>query len=282
MQNNITQPHYIVAVSGGVDSVVLLDMLMRHNVGPLVVAHVDHGMRKDSANDAQFVRSLAKRHQLQYELLQLQLGLGASEDIARQARYAFFRQLQDSYGGPIVTAHHADDVVETIALNLQRGTGWRGLAVMGAPDIHRPLTGYFKDELIAYAKKHSLKWREDVTNTQPIYARNRLRPQLQQLPRQLRLELLALWRQQQKVARQIDEQVAPLVNCRRYFYIMTPPRVAREVLRATLLQAGVSRTRPQLDALVLAIKTAKNGTQRPLGKTHTMVFSKTDFRILPS
>lgn len=77
-----------------------------------------------------------------------------------------------------MTAHHADDVVETIAINLLRGTGWRGLAVFGADDVYRPMTVWFKHEIIEYAKKHQLEWREDSTNASDAYLRNRVRKQM--------------------------------------------------------------------------------------------------------
>ena len=275
------QPRYVVAVSGGVDSVVLLHMLVSRKIGPLVVAHVDHGIRPESGDDAAFVRQLAQQYRIRYEQASLRLGANASEDDARRGRYNFLRRLQEKYNGPILTAHHADDVIETIALHLQRGTGWRGLAVMGAEGIHRPLTVYFKDEIVAYAGRHDLAWREDASNQDQRYARNRVRPILQKVPKSVRLELLALWKDQQQRARLIDTEIAVHTTNQRHFYIMAPPHVAREVLRSLLLAEGVGRTRPQLDELVLACKTAKEGTRRSLGSGHMMVFSKTDFRILP-
>lgn len=261
---------------------VLLDMLVKQDIRPLVVAHVNHGMRAAADKDEQFVRDAAKRYRLKFEAVRLNLGKDASENDARKARYAFLRRLARKYRGPIITAHHADDVIETIALHLQRGTGWRGVAAMGASDVYRPLTAYFKDELIAYAKKHKLAWREDETNTSSKYARNRMRKKLQNMPKIQRLEVLALWRDQRQRAWQIDTEVAKLQTNQRYFYTMVSPAVAREVLRAVLLAAGVTRTRPQLDALVLACKVAREGAKYPLGTGRTMVFSKTDFTILPT
>jgi tRNA(Ile)-lysidine synthetase-like protein len=273
-------PHYIIAVSGGVDSVVLLDMLYKHKIGPIVVAHVDHGMRGESKEDARFVRTLADSYGYKYELKELALGKEASENTARQARYEFFRALQKVYHGPIVTAHHADDVIETVVLHMQRGTGWRGLAVFGATDVYRPLTNFFKTELIDYAKIHELGWREDRTNAEPTYARNRIRPHVANLPVSTKLELLALWRTQKELAKNIDAEVDRFITYRRYFYIMASPDVAREVMRATLLKEGISRTRPQIDAAVQACKTAKSGAKHSLGRRVSMVFDVRDFRIL--
>ena len=142
---------YILAVSGGVDSVVLLDMVARRRPGPLLVAHFDHGIRPTSAEDAKFVGQLAAQYQLPYISQREALGRSASEATARYHRYAFLHQLAAQYGGTLMTAHHLDDVVETIALNLQRGTRWRGLAGLSDPRISRPLIGRTKQQLYTYA-----------------------------------------------------------------------------------------------------------------------------------
>ena len=131
---------YVVAVSGGVDSVVLLDMVAQE-VAPqrLIVAHFDHGIRPESADDAAFVKSLAKQYGLTFETKREELGANASEELAREHRYAFLRDVAKRYSATIMTAHHADDIIETIAINMTRGTGWRGLAVLDSPGIERPL-----------------------------------------------------------------------------------------------------------------------------------------------
>jgi tRNA(Ile)-lysidine synthase len=130
--------NYIVAVSGGVDSVVLLDMLSKTQ-HKLIVAHVDHGIRgKESAADARFVAALARRYQLPFVSTELHLGAHASEETAREKRYEFLFGEAEKYRAVVVTAHHRDDIIETITLNLTRGTGWRGLAVLARKDIERP------------------------------------------------------------------------------------------------------------------------------------------------
>ena len=270
------RPRYVVAVSGGVDSVVLLHTLLAHHSSDIVVAHVDHGIRPESDQDAQFVRSLAKRYGVPFEMTRLALGEGASEEVARRERYAFLRQVAARYGGVIVTAHHADDVVETVAINLLRGTGWRGLAVFGADDIYRPMTVWFKHEIVDYATRHDLAWREDSTNTDDKYLRNRLRKQARRLPLDTRLELLALWRRQHELKRDILHESHQHASFRRYPYIMMPPAAAVEVLAHTL---GIALTRPQLHRALLAIKTAKPGSEYHLTKQYSMRFTADEFRL---
>lgn len=270
-------PRYVVAVSGGVDSVVLLHALHAAHSRELVVAHVDHGIRSDSGSDAAFVRELAGQYDVPYEMVELQLGPAASEETARRGRYEFLRQVGRRYNGPIVTAHHADDVVETIAINLLRGTGWRGLAVFGADDVYRPMTVWFKHEIHEYARRHELTWREDSTNQSDQYLRNRLRRQVKDLPMDVKLELLALWRRQHELKRSILDEADLHTSLRRHPYIMMPPQVACEVLVHTL---GVPLTRPQLHRALLAIKTAKPGSEYHLTKSYKLVFGRDEFRLM--
>ena len=271
------KPRYVVAVSGGVDSVVLLDSLHRHHAQDIVVAHVDHGIRPESGEDMVFVRELAAKYDIPFESIQLELGAQASEEVARHARYTFLRDMKKKYHGHIVTAHHADDVVETVAINLLRGTGWRGLAVFGADDIYRPLTKMFKREIIAHAKSRGLEWREDSTNASDAYLRNRIRKQAKDLPMDIKLEILALWQRQHELKQSIRHETASYTTFRRYPYIMMPPEVATEILADTL---GIPLTRPQLRRALMAIKTARSGSQHHLAGRHSLVFDANEFQLV--
>jgi tRNA(Ile)-lysidine synthetase-like protein len=128
----------LVAVSGGVDSVVLLDFLaekltrehgaefMRAN---LVVAHFEHGIRgAESLADLEFVKGLAEKYGVKLVFEYGDLGEKASEEVARKARYDFLRRVAEAENAVIFTAHHKNDLAETFALNLARGGGWRAVA----------------------------------------------------------------------------------------------------------------------------------------------------------
>jgi tRNA(Ile)-lysidine synthase len=177
----------LVAVSGGIDSVVLLDALSRLSTElglTLAVAHLDHGWRADSAEDARFIADLAADAGLQLVSerldeadVQEERGLGR-EGAAREVRRQFLLSASESLGTTYVaTGHNADDRAETILFNLSRGTGIAGLSgidpVQG-PFI-RPLIGLARDEISAYAEERELRWREDETNADIAFARNRIR-----------------------------------------------------------------------------------------------------------
>ena len=236
---------YIVAVSGGIDSVVLLHMMThdtRWSADELIVAHCDHGIRDDSADDAALVKGLATTYGLNYESIQLQLGPDASEDVARTARYEFLTRLKDKHSADaIITAHHQDDVIETMLINLIRGTGWRGLCSLCEHDgIKRPLLTMSKAEIAGYAIRHELEWHDDSTNDDPRYLRNYLRQTIMRslLPAE-RNSLLHLYEQQVELASHIDEErrrvmesVRSECGLQRYWLIMAGESVAGELICA--------------------------------------------------
>jgi tRNA(Ile)-lysidine synthase len=276
---------YVVAVSGGVDSVVLLDLLSKLGRVQLVVAHFDHGIRPDSSEDAVFVEALAKQHGLPFVTKREELRAGASEELARQRRYVFLREVAKDHEAGLMTAHHADDVIETIAINLSRGTGWRGLAVLDDPSIVRPLINYTKDQIKAYADKYGLQWREDSTNQDEAYLRNALRRRIgERLDADTILQLHALWQTQRELKRLIDEEATGLIGdgplYSRHLFTMVDEMSASEMLRsACWRQVQTVPTRPQRQRALLAIKTARAGTICSLGEGASLVFTQAGFTI---
>lgn len=186
----------VVAVSGGLDSVVLLDLLHRRGQ-PLIVAHVHHGLRGEDADaDAAFVRKLAEERGVPFVLRRVDvleaMPEGASlEEVARTVRYRQLHEVARVSGSRVVAAaHHRDDQAETVLLNLFRGAGLEGLAGM-APyrelqaespiRLVRPLLEIGRGELEDYVRARSLEWREDATNEDVSLRRNALRHDI--LPR---------------------------------------------------------------------------------------------------
>jgi len=270
---------YIVAVSGGVDSISLLHMLTQTKDHEIIVAHFDHGIRDDSAEDAAFVRELAAEYGFGFESLREELGPNASEELARNRRYAFLRSVAKKYNGRIMTAHHGDDVVETIAINFHRGTGWRGLAVLDS-DILRPLLHLSKADLVTYAEQRHLNWHEDSTNASDKYLRNRLRIASRELGEDEKRQLLALRSQQIESKRSIEQSIAQLVGdgpeYSRYFFTHIPAQVAIECLRAI---THARLTRPQLERALLAIKTASPRSSYQAGSGLTFDFTTRNFTL---
>lgn len=274
---------YLVAVSGGVDSVVLLDMLIArgHDV---VIGHVDHGIRgEESAADARFVEALAKRYKAPFVSTELHLAPSASEAEAREARYTFLLEQARRYGATLATAHHLDDIVETVAINLTRGTGWRGLAVLGRSDVTRPLSKFTKQQLYDYALQHRLEWVEDRTNQTDDYLRNRIRHRLAGNFEQH--ETIAALRDAQlrlrkSIAAECDHLLGDKPYISRYVFLMIPEVVAAELLSAAIERAGAPRpTRPRLERALLAIKTAEPRTTHQVGDGVIITFTSRTFEV---
>ncbi|MGH7673809.1 MAG: tRNA lysidine(34) synthetase TilS, partial [Gemmatimonadales bacterium] len=160
----------VVAVSGGLDSVALLDLLAEAALPGLrlAVAHADHGIQPGSDAVAGLVERLAARYGVPFELGQLTLGPGTSETVARRARYAWLRDVQQRLGARyLVTAHHRDDQIETVLLRVLRGSGLAGLAGIRARargGLVRPLLPFTRTELVAHAAARALPVHDDPAN----------------------------------------------------------------------------------------------------------------------
>jgi tRNA(Ile)-lysidine synthetase-like protein len=275
---------YLVAVSGGIDSVVLLHQLVVQGKHELIVAHFDHGIRPDSADDARFVEGLAGQYGLVYVGQREELGGKASEELARRHRYGFLRRVAKEYDATIVTAHHVDDVIETMAINIKRGTGWRGIAVLQTAGIVRPLLMTTKAEIRQYALERRLEWAEDSTNASDDYLRNQLRHLFASLLTVDQKEvLLTLWKQQLTVKVAIDQELEAYIEGEeysRYFYNHIDEQSALELLRGVIVaKTGVSPMRPQLQRAILAIKTARPRTTFEIGAGVKLVFNIRTFIV---
>jgi tRNA(Ile)-lysidine synthase len=288
---------YVVAVSGGVDSVVLLDALYRHvrkqdKILKLVVAHFDHGVRQDSDLDRQLVQEYARRYGFPFVYDRGALGPGVSENTARQARYKFLHQVRQASGArAIITAHHQDDVVETAVLNMLRGTGWRGLVSLRSHEtLRRPLLGIPKNRLLLYARSLGLSWREDSTNQDMNYLRNYIRQQI--MPRfsaAQRKVLLNHILRTHKLHNELEIELAnhlhihpKLDELDRKWFIMLPHTVAKEVMGAWLRKHNVKDlSNKKLERLVVAAKTYKDGQATDVDKTYVLKAAKEVLALKP-
>lgn len=171
----------LVALSGGLDSTVLLHLLRFHSPRPglrLHAVHVDHAMREGSAVDGRFVRGLCSAWGVDLELRRLAKS-PRSEGQARDSRYPIFEEVRGRTGARwVVTAHHADDQAETVLFRAARGTGIRGLAGIPetrAPGLLRPLLPFHRSELALYAGENRIRPRVDPSNQDLEVPRNHLR-----------------------------------------------------------------------------------------------------------
>jgi tRNA(Ile)-lysidine synthase len=173
----------LIAVSGGVDSMVLLNLAKRAGLKPMA-AHANFKLRDvESEADEAFVKAGCEALNIPVFTKTLSLK-GLSSDIqgrARKLRYHWFSELTEENSIPLIfTAHHLDDRLETFFINFLRGTGLKGLKSIPERNIrvHRPLLSFRKKELTAYAKEKRIEWRDDSSNEKDVYLRNRIRQQV--------------------------------------------------------------------------------------------------------
>ena len=196
---DINQTQLVLAVSGGVDSVVLVDLC--HKVGfQFVIVHCNFQLREEeSIRDENFVRSLCEKYSKEVLVKHFDTKAYAEENkcsiqvAARELRYGWFKSLTDNRkpiseaellqpfrGWELATAHHADDNIETLLLNFFRGTGISGLhgILPKQRNIIRPLLFAKREDIVAYAKEQNLSWVEDSSNASDKYSRNFVRHQI--------------------------------------------------------------------------------------------------------
>lgn len=268
---------YIVAVSGGVDSVVLLHKLVSKSetyspslslFSPpvFIVAHFDHGIRPDSATDAEFVKRLAKNYGLKCIVERAELGPGASEAEARSARYEFLRRTMGAQGAEaIITAHHEDDVLETMIINIVRRGGPRALVGFTAPNIVRPLLSQSKATLLSYARLHNLSWREDSTNEDTTYLRNYVRikllPKLGSQDRKrllgIRAEIVDKYHEIDILTRHLLVSITNKQGILRVKFVVLPYLVQKEIMATWLRLHAVTISREMVERATLAAKTLR-------------------------
>lgn len=180
------QQKFLIALSGGLDSVVLTKLCENLKLS-FGLAHCNFQLRgKDSREDEDFVRQLGKKLNTETFIKRFDTRPEAGADasiqlLARKQRYDWFEELlQNENYDYILTAHHLDDDIETFFINFLRGTGLSGLAGIPAQNkkILRPLLNFSRAEIEVYAQENQLLWREDMTNQQDAYLRNRLRHHL--------------------------------------------------------------------------------------------------------
>lgn len=189
VNNNLftKKDNIIVAVSGGIDSCVLLNLLYTNGYS-CVIVHCNFSLRnEESDNDERFVKELATKYKYEIVVKKFDTSKYANENgisiqmAARELRYGFFEDVRQKYNCKVIaTAHHADDNIETLFINLIRGTGLKGIS--GIPvknkNIVRPLLFATRNEIFEFAKLNNIEWREDSSNKSVKYMRNKIRHNL--------------------------------------------------------------------------------------------------------
>jgi len=224
----LLQNKFLLACSGGLDSVILVHLCVQSELD-FSMAHCNFNLRgEESDKDEQFVRQLAKnlnktlwvehfdtKDYVNTHKVSVQMA-------ARDLRYNWFNDLLSEHGlRTLVTAHHADDNLETFLINLSRGTGIKGLSGIPAKTeiISRPLLPYSRAQLSAYAEQEKIQWREDQSNAETKYLRNKIRHDIIPLLKDTHPTFLHNFQTTQRNLQQIvDISETHLVNIKKEFF----------------------------------------------------------------
>ena len=259
-------------------------LLSMYTHADIIVAHVDHGTRASSTKDADFVRQKCQELGVKFYETKLELGESVSEELARKKRYEFLKIIQEKEGGTLCTAHHLDDVVESIAINLIRGTGWRGLTPFYGDELVRPfiISKMWKRDVLKFAGRHAVHYRQDPTNHETNYLRNRVREKMAELDERARVDIIELFEKQNELRNKIEKLVTELAKQtvmgknfhKKELFLVADEKVALEVLREICLMHGHSLTRKQLEDFLSAIKTYTPHKRFNLPKNHFVTILK--------
>ncbi len=176
----------VVGVSGGPDSMALLHLLLnikKEKHIRIICAHINHNQRKESAEEEEYVKSYCRDNDIIFECIKInKWGEENFESEARSVRYTFFEDLIENYNASfLMTAHHADDLIETILMRIVRGStlkgysGFNKIVDKGTYKIVRPFYTITKDEILKYNEDNNIKYYIDATNNEDIHTRNRYR-----------------------------------------------------------------------------------------------------------
>jgi tRNA(Ile)-lysidine synthase len=208
----------LLALSGGVDSVVLVDVILElknfFRLERVALAHFNHKIRKEAFRDERFCRALARERGLEIftgreDVKSYAKEKGKSlEEAGRDLRYRFLREVKEREGFDLIaTAHHLTDLVETTLLWMVRGAGLEGLLGFEPKegDVVRPLYRVKKEEILAYAKAKGLRWVEDRTNYDLRFFRNRIRHQVLPVLRSANKNLEETFLRMREILKREDE-----------------------------------------------------------------------------
>lgn len=291
----------LLALSGGADSRALLHVLAneaKKNGFSLLLAHVNHGIRGEEAlRDETFCKALAEQYGLEICILRADVPTLAKdsgkglEEAAREVRYAYFEGLmKERQISILVTAHHADDALETVLFHLARGSGRKGLCGIapvrpfGDGVLVRPLLQVPRQAILEYCRQNGLEFVTDSTNSDTSYARNRIRsqviPVLEELFEAPQIRAAALCEQLREEEAFLESQAAKYlsnVRCVRGLSISKLLDVPHALLKRVLLTwldeyEGLRAERVQLVSLETALKDRKRPCEITLGGGFSAVF----------
>lgn len=218
--DNINFSNYVViGVSSGPDSMCLLDLLQKR-ASKIVVAHINHNVRKESKKEEEFLKKYCEQRKLIFEKMTIEkYEENNFENEARKKRYAFYEEILKKYNSKyLFLAHHGDDLIETVLMKIVRGSNLEGYAgikevsTLKNYQIIRPLLSYTKEDILNYNKSHNIPYFIDNSNTNTQYTRNRYRQNILPLLKEEDKDVHKKFLKYSKVLEEYDNYIKGLVK----------------------------------------------------------------------
>lgn len=293
----------LVAISGGLDSICLAhslllglsrprnfkpteppsnvldplvaDFIQQQSINKVELAYIDHSQRADTNFDIKAVRTISDKYSTTIHISKIDLPKDCSEEQARNLRYLELKRIRLDRGlDYLITAHHADDVIETAIINLSRGTGPKGLSSLRhhkngtwRPFLINFTQGTFitKEDLEEYAQEHQLSWHEDSTNNSYLYLRNRIRHRLkEQISAPQKQAILKILAKAEQTNQELEEQTKLTLKTlslkgntyKRLLFMELDMDVKRHIIHSLISDNGYDVNRQAVQRAVDFIETA--------------------------
>ncbi|MFC1600280.1 tRNA lysidine(34) synthetase TilS [Patescibacteria group bacterium] len=274
----------VLALSGGPDSVYLLHKL-RNQRCEIIAAHFNHKLRgRDSDLDQEFCKKLCKKLKIDFETEEFEVKKYAKskkmnlEEASRDKRYEFLRKIKEKHNAKyIVTAHHADDNLETFLMNFLRGAGLNGLKSMQTlnNDLLRPILTISKQEILKYLKRYKFKYRIDKTNIDPKLTRNKLRLEVIPTLKEIQPTLIDVFNRNVENLNEINEFIENEAKNNSKNLIL------RRTYIVKLYKEAHSSTKGLTQATVNRCLNLKTGKKVPFGPKLYLTITKGELLIIP-
>lgn len=281
----------LIAVSGGVDSMVLLH-LIKH-LHPIVV-HINHHKREDAHLDQLTVTSFCTKENLTCFVKDIVVEKGNFQDQAHALRQAIYLSIAQEYKlNYVLTAHHADDQIETIIMRILKGSafeyqsGLKSKHVIQNIIFYKPLLEIDKHSLYAYAEKHCILYREDVTNQFNLYTRNSIRneliPVLETISNDYKTHLLAFSKRVEDISHMLQSLAKPYIKLilSRKQLLSIDPILSQEVIRLWLIKRGCTPSKTYVHRIYKELKNKKPNLEVLIENQGCVQFSYDDISIKP-
>lgn len=281
---NLKNKKVVLALSGGPDSVYLLHKLRKKGL-KIIAAHFNHKIRSnDSDLDQKFCKKLCKKLKIEFETENFDVKKYAKakkmnlEEAARKKRYEFLAKIKEKHNAKyIVTAHHADDNIETFLMNFLRGAGLNGLKAMQTQnnDLIRPLLTTSKQEILEYLKIYKLKYRLDKTNNDPKLTRNKLRLEVIPKLKEIQPNLIEVFNKNISNINEINDFIDSKANEN------SKNPVLKKAYIVQLYKNIHNSTKGLTQAAIDRCSNLKTGKKVPFGPKLYLTVSKGKFKVIP-